>query len=45
MIGKEEYTQRPVPKHARLGFVKPALDWAGFTYAYWSNSSTNRFGK
>lgn len=34
MTEKEEYAERPVPEHARLGFVKPALVWAGFTYAY-----------
>lgn len=34
MVEKEEYAERPVPEHARLGFVKPALVWAGFTYAY-----------
>lgn len=31
---KEEYAEKPVPQHARLGFAKPALVWAGFTYAY-----------
>jgi cytosine permease len=34
MVEQEEYAERPVPEHARLGFVKPALVWAGFTYAY-----------
>jgi cytosine permease len=31
---KEEYTDRPVPEQARLGFLKPALVWAGFAHAY-----------
>lgn len=34
MVEQEEYAERPVPAHARLGFAKPALVWAGFTYAY-----------
>jgi cytosine permease len=34
MVEQEEYAERPVPEHARLGFAKPALVWAGFTYAY-----------
>jgi len=34
MSQKEEYAERPVPEHARLGFTKPALVWAGFAYAY-----------
>ncbi|MDQ3726980.1 MAG: cytosine permease [Thermoproteota archaeon] len=34
MVEKEEYAERPVPEHARLGFMKPALVWLGFTYAY-----------
>ena len=31
---QEEYAEKPVPEHARLGFMKPALVWAGFAYAY-----------
>ena len=34
MVEQDEYSERPVPDHARLGFLKPALAWAGFTYAY-----------
>jgi len=34
MSEKEEYAERPVPQHARLGFSHPALVWAGFAYAY-----------
>ncbi|AIF82871.1 purine-cytosine permease-like transporter [Candidatus Nitrososphaera evergladensis SR1] len=34
MVEQEEYAERPVPEHARLGFMKPTLVWAGFTYAY-----------
>src|ERR671918_1245578 len=34
MVEKEEYAERPVPEQARLGFMKPALVWAGFAYAY-----------
>lgn len=34
MTQKEEYAEKPVPLHARLGFVNPALVWAGFAYAY-----------
>ena len=34
MSEKEEYAERPVPQHARLGFGNPALIWAGFAYAY-----------
>jgi len=34
MVEKEEYAERPVPQHARLGFANPALIWAGFAYAY-----------
>ena len=34
MVEAEEYTDRPVPQDARLGFMKPAMVWAGFTYAY-----------
>ncbi len=34
MVEKEEYSDRPVPQDARLGFMKPAMVWAGFTYAY-----------
>jgi cytosine permease len=34
MSQKEEYAEIPVPQHARLGFTKPALVWAGFAYAY-----------
>lgn len=34
MVEKEEYAESPVPQHARLGFVNPALIWAGFAYAY-----------
>lgn len=34
MVEQEEYAERPVPHFARLGFMKPALVWAGFTYAY-----------
>jgi cytosine permease len=34
MSEKEEYAERPVPEHARIGFMKPALVWAGFAYAY-----------
>jgi cytosine permease len=34
MVEKEEYAESPVPQHARLGFSKPALIWAGFAYAY-----------
>jgi cytosine permease len=34
VVEKEEYAERPVPEHARLGFAKPALVWLGFTYAY-----------
>lgn len=37
MVEKEEYAERPVPKHARLGVANPALIWAGFamlTFAY-----------
>jgi cytosine permease len=34
MVEQEEYAERPVPKDARLGFMKPALVWAGFAYAY-----------
>jgi hypothetical protein len=33
MTETEEYAERPVPQQARLGFFKPALVWAGFTYA------------
>jgi len=31
---REEYTDRPVPEQARLGFLKPALVWAAFAHAY-----------
>jgi cytosine permease len=34
MVEQEEYAEKPVPEHARLGFMKPALVWAGFAYAY-----------
>lgn len=34
MVGKEEYAERPVPSQARLGFLRPAMVWAGFAYAY-----------
>src|ERR687890_829516 len=34
MTEKEEFAESPVPQHARLGFVNPALIWAGFAYAY-----------
>jgi cytosine permease len=34
MVEKEEYAERAVPEQARLGFMKPALVWAGFAYAY-----------
>ena len=34
MVEQEEYSDRPVPMDARLGFMKPAFVWAGFTYAY-----------
>jgi cytosine permease len=34
MTETEEYAERPVPLKARLGFQKPALVLAGFTYAY-----------
>jgi len=34
MTEQEEYAERPVPQQARLGFMKPALVWAGFAYAY-----------
>lgn len=34
MVEAEEYSDRPVPQDARLGFMKPAMVWAGFTYAY-----------
>lgn len=33
-LGSEEYSERPVPVEARLGFAKPAAVWAGFAYAY-----------
>lgn len=32
-MGSEEYSERPVPVEARLGFGKPAAIWAGFAYA------------
>ena len=31
---KEEYAEKPVPQNARLGFLKPAMVWAGFAHAY-----------
>src|SRR5919197_895932 len=31
---KEEYAEKPVPQNARLGFLKPAVVWAGFAHAY-----------
>jgi cytosine permease len=31
---QEEYHDRPVPMHARLGFKEPALVWSGFGIAY-----------
>lgn len=34
MAEKEEYAERPVPAQARLGFLRPAMVWAGFAYAY-----------
>jgi cytosine permease len=34
MVEKEEYAEQPVPQSARLGFLKPALVWAGFAHAY-----------
>jgi len=34
MVEKEEYAERPVPESARLGFLRPAMVWAGFAYAY-----------
>jgi len=34
LVEQEEYSDRPVPMDARLGFMKPAMVWAGFTYAY-----------
>jgi len=34
MTEQDEYTERPVPEQARLGFLKPAMAWVGFAYAY-----------
>lgn len=34
MVEKEEYAESPVPAYARLGFLRPAMVWAGFAYAY-----------
>lgn len=34
MVEKEEFAEQPVPQSSRLGFVKPAMVWAGFAHAY-----------
>ena len=41
---KEEYAEKPVPQNARLGFLKPAMVWAGFAHAvhlhlYWKSNN------
>ena len=38
MSEKEEYAERPVPQHARLGLSHPALVWAGIAYTYTESS-------